>query len=547
MLKRGGSVSGFALCLGVAAFLALAGNLAFWRALIALVPADSLGNVGFLASTFVILLVLLGLLLLLFAYRFVLKPAAIAALLVAAVCAHFMSAYGVVIDRAMIQNVAETDAGEVGELLTAGLAFHVLLLGVLPALAVARVPVRFGSLRREARARALAALAGLALCAVLVGAHFKEFSLIGREHRELRLLLNPTSPLYAAVRFLRGHAREPEAVAPIATDARRATPASGARPLLVVLVVGETARAASFSLNGYGRDTNPRLAALPVINFPQVSACGTSTAVSVPCMFSPYGRAGYSDRKAKSHESLLDVLQRVGVSVLWRDNNSGCKSTCDRVLRQTEAELALPRLCTGRACFDEVLVESLPSFVDALRSDALIVLHMQGSHGPAYALRSPPAFKKFTPECTSADLRGCGREAIVNAYDNTIVYTDFVLSRLIGVLQQEAGRFDAAMLYVSDHGESLGEGGLYLHGLPWLLAPEEQKHVPMLLWLSEGFGPHRGIDRTCLEERREAPYSHDHLFHSVLGLFEVRTALYAPDFDLFRPCRSALGLLTSAR
>ena len=546
MLKRG-PVSGFALCLGLAAFLALAGNLAFWRTLTGLVPADSLGNVSFLASTFVILLVLLGLLLLLFAYRFVLKPVAITVLLIAAVCSYFMSAYGVVIDRGMIQNVAETDVSEARELLTAGLAFHVLLLGVLPALVVARVPVRFGSLRREVAGRGLCTLAGLALCVALVGVHFKEFSLIGREHRELRLLLNPTSPIYAVVRFVREHWREPERVAAIATDAHRAARASGTRPLLVVVAVGETARATSFSLNGYARETNPQLAALPVINFPHVSSCGTSTAVSVPCMFSPYGRAGYSDRTVKSHESLLDVLQRLGVTVLWRDNNSGCQSTCDRVLRHADRELELPRFCNAEECFDEVLLEKLPEFLGAHDGDTFVALHMKGSHGPAYYKRSPGAFKRFTPECAAADVRSCTRDAIVNAYDNTIVYTDFVLSRLIGLLEREAGRFDVAMLYVSDHGESLGEAGLYLHGLPWLLAPEEQKHVPMLLWLSDGFGRDRGVDRACLEERRSLRYSHDYLFHSVLGLFDVRTALYAPELDLFWPCRSTSALLTNAR
>jgi lipid A ethanolaminephosphotransferase len=545
VLKRR-PLSGLAFCFGVAAFLALAGNLAFWRALVELVPADSPDNLGFLASSFVVLSVLLGLLLLLFAWRRVLKPVAIAALLIAAVCTHFAIAYGVVIDRDMIQNVAETDFAEVRELLTRGLVFDVLLLGVLPALVAARLPVRFASLRREAAARGLATLGGLALCAALIGVHFKEFSLIGRQHEELRLLINPTSPIYAAVRYLRGSAREPERVVPIAADARRALAPNQARPLLMVLALGETARAANFSLNGYARDTNPRLGALPLISFEQVTSCGTSTAVSVPCIFSPFGRAGYSDRKAKSHEGLLDVLQRVGVSVLWRDNNSGCKSTCDRVPRHTDEDLAVPSLCTGDECFDEVLLEGLPGFVDAQRGDTFVVLHMRGSHGPAYALRSPAAFKKFEPECASADLRNCTRETIVNAYDNTIVYTDFVLSRLIEQLDHAAERFDVAMLYVSDHGESLGEDGLYLHGLPWLLAPDEQKHVPMLLWLSRGFGRSRGIDRACLEARRDAPHSHDHLFHSILGLFGVQTSIYSPQLDLFLPCRAAPITLTSA-
>ena len=243
-------------------------------------------------------------------------------------------------------------------------------------------------------------------------------------------------------------------------------PAAGRRPALVVLVVGETARAANFSLGGYPRETNPRLAELPIVYFDDVSACGTTTAVSVPCMFSPYGRKAYSDAKAKSHESLLDVLQRTGVSVLWRDNNSGCKGACERVPQHEGRALRHPDFCAGDACFDEVLLEGLPAWIDALAGDGLVVLHQQGSHGPAYHERSPAAFKRFTPECADAAVESCSRESIVNAYDNTILYTDFVLSRLIALLEREAERFDVAMLYVSDHGESLGENGLYLHGLP---------------------------------------------------------------------------------
>jgi len=548
MLKRRPAVPSLALSLGVAAFLALASNLAFWRALTALVPADSFRSVGFLAACFVILLLVLNLLFQLFAHRWVLKPVLIAALLISAVCAHFMNAYGVVVDRSMIQNVAETDLREARDLITSGLALHVLVLGALPALLVAWCRGRFGSPRRELVTRSLVAALSVVLCAASIGVFYKEFSFIGREHGRLRLLINPTSPIYAAVRFLRGSEQEPKVVAAIAVDARRrSAPAPGGRRSVVVLVVGETARAANFSLNGYARETNPELSRLSVINFTQVESCGTTTAVSVPCMFSPYGRSAYSDEKAKGHETVLDVLQRVGVTVLWRDNNSGCKSTCDRVPRQTDQDLELPHLCSAEECFDEVLLEKLPAFLDERPGDAFIVLHMMGSHGPAYYKRSPEAFKKFTPECASADVRSCGREAIVNAYDNTLVYTDFVLSRLIELLARESERSDTAMIYVSDHGESLGEDGLYLHGLPWFLAPDEQKHVPMVMWLSEGFSEGRGLDRACLERRRRAPHSHDHLFHSVLGLFDVQTELYAPELDLFAPCRRPATSVVSSK
>ena len=163
---------------------------------------------------------------------------------------------------------------------------------------------------------------------------------------------------------------------------------------------------------------------------------------------------------------------------------------------------------------------------------------MKGSHGPAYFRRYPREFEFFTPACGKVDLDRCSRQEIVNAYDNTLRYTDHVLGRTIALLQRNAERFDAVMLYVSDHGESLGENGLYLHGLPYALAPREQTHVPMLLWLSEGMRRRLDISTECLAERQRRPLSHDYVFHSVLGLSNVRTALYRQDRDLFRGCRA---------
>lgn len=534
------------LSFGVALFLALASNAAFWRALAPLAPADPVSSAVFLATTFAILVLALNLVLALFALPYLWKATAVLLLLAAAVAAHFMDAYGVVIDRTMIQNVVETDVREAGDLVTSSLLLRVLAFGVLPALLVARSKLRFAGWRREALQRTALAAASCVLIAGAIAVQYKQFALIGRGHAELRLLINPTSPLYAAWRYWQKRP-EPEGVLPIAADAQRVQRAAGRRPSLVVLVVGETARAANFSLGGYERETNPMLAKLPVLYFDDVSACGTTTAISVPCMFSPFGRERYSDRKAKSHESLLDVLQRTGVSVLWRDNNSGCKSACDRVPTVAGSALRHPSFCNGDGCFDEVLLEGLPGWIDSLSGDAFVVLHQQGSHGPAYHKRSPAAFKRFLPECGGAAVESCSRQEIVNAYDNTILYTDFVLARLIALLQREAERFDVAMLYVSDHGESLGENGLYLHGLPWLLAPDAQTHVPMLAWLSDGFAAGRKLDRACLAQRRRESLSHDHLFHSVLGLFDVRTEIYSRELDLFAPCRAQAPVLFSGR
>lgn len=534
------------LSLGVALFLALTANASFWRALAAQAPVESASGAALLGATFLVLVLLLNLVLALFALPYLWKPAAVLLLLAAALCAHFMDAYGTVIDRSMIQNVVETDAREAGDLVSPLLVLRVLLLGVLPAVLVVRARLHWSGWRREATGRAALVAVSALLVLGAVGLQYKQFAMIGRTHSELRLLINPTSPLYAAWSAWRKRP-EPKTVRPIAEDARRTVPVEGRRPRLVVLVVGETARAANFSLGGYGRETNPLLAGLPIVYFDGVTSCGTDTRTSVPCMFSPYGRAGYSDRKAKSHESLLDVLQRTGISVLWRDNNSGCKSACDRVPTLAGSALHHPAHCTDEGCFDEVLLEGLPEWIDALAGDAFVVLHQQGSHGPAYHKRSPPSFKRFLPECASAAVENCSRAEIVNAYDNTIVYTDYVLAHLIAMLQKEAARFDVAMLYVSDHGESLGENGLYLHGLPWLLAPEEQTRVPMVAWLSDGFAAGLHVDRSCLAQRRHDRLSHDHVFHSILGVYDIRTGIYSRDLDLFAPCRDLPPVVLSER
>ena len=188
---------------------------------------------------------------------------------------------------------------------------------------------------------------------------------------------------------------------------------------------------------------------------------------------------------------------------------------------------------------DEVLLRGLQARIDAFDRDGVIVLHMLGSHGPAYFKRYPPAFAVYQPECRTAELERCTREQIVNAYDNSIRYTEHVLSALIDLLERNGSALDIALLYVSDHGESLGEHGLYLHGMPYAIAPAEQTRVPMLMWLSPG---HRErIDVDCMRRRAHLPTSHDNLYHSVLGLMRVQTSVYRSERDLFAPCMRTAG------
>ncbi|HEU5294722.1 MAG TPA: sulfatase-like hydrolase/transferase, partial [Burkholderiaceae bacterium] len=309
------------------------------------------------------------------------------------------------------------------------------------------------------------------------------------------------------------------------------------KPMLVVLVVGETVRAANWGLSGYARQTTPGLAALPVINFADVSSCGTNTEVSLPCMFAPVGRRDYDESRIRGSEGLLHVLARAGVAVQWRDNQSGCKGVCDGLPNDIVASLNPPGLCRDGRCLDEGLLVGLDQRLREAKGTQLLVLHQLGNHGPSYFRRYPRAFARFTPACESDDLQHCTREEIVNAYDNSLLYTDHVLSQLIEHLDARAGSVDSALLYVSDHGESLGENRLFLHGIPYAIAPDMQTKVPMVMWASRGFASAVGLNLDCLRERARSSASHDHLFHSLLGLLDVRTALYEPQWDFSAGCR----------
>ena len=310
------------------------------------------------------------------------------------------------------------------------------------------------------------------------------------------------------------------------------------KPDLLVVVLGETARSMNFSLNGYPRDTNPELAKRPVVSFRQVESCGTSTAVSVPCMFSLMTRDNYNDDQANYQSNVLDVLQQAGISVLWRDNNSGCKGVCERVPHEDADQFNPGRDCRGEECFDEQMLTGLEQWLGQQAGSAVIVLHQKGSHGPAYYKRVPEPFNHFTPVCDSNQLQSCTQATITNAYDNSIRYTDQLLSRVIDFLQQQDSQFNTAMLYVSDHGESLGENNIYLHGMPWMIAPEEQKRVPLITWLSDDFQQSHQLPTSCLKSRRDTPLSHDYLTHSLLGLMQVSTRVYAPELDMFAPCQN---------
>jgi lipid A ethanolaminephosphotransferase len=530
------------LVAGASAWMATAGNAALWRELQTLGIAQAQG--GWLLTLTLAGMVAAALyaLLSLFAWRRVLKPAIVLLLLATAAGAHFMWTYRVVIDSAMATNTLQTDWHEARALLTPRFAAAVLVGAVLPSWLVWRVGVDHRPWKQQALRNLAGLAAGIAVIAGLILLSFQPLASTMRNHTQLRYLLNPLNQLWAVGHSAVGKRKVRGPVAPLGRDARLAASDSG-KPRLLVLVLGETGRSGNFGVNGYARDTTPELARAQAVSFRNAWACGTSTAASVPCMFSHLGRDGFLARTQES-ENLLDVLQHAGLAVLWIDNQAGgCKGVCERIPNVNTSGLEDPRLCAGGQCRDEILLQGLDERIAALpqaqrERGVVLVMHQMGSHGPAYAERTPPDFKKFMPECTSSHLPDCGAEDLRNAYDNTIAYTDHVLGATIGWLRQRTD-YEGALLYVADHGESLGENNLYLHGLPYAIAPDVQKHVPWVTWLSAGFEQGSGISMQCLRSRTDARITHDHLFHSVLGLMQVATSAYRRDRDAYAGCGAA--------
>lgn len=520
----------------VAFFMAVFDNLPLWTAVWQLVSPLTPDNLRTLASIFVAVLLLFIVMVMLFGSRYVFKPALIILLLAAATASYFMTAFGVVVDRSMIQNLFETDLKEAAELVSGGFLLHLLLYGLAPAFLLWRAEIRYETGFREFRRRTVVVSACLLLAGLAIFTSYKEIALIIRQNRHLRLLVNPSYPVYALATYTRqsllGDA--PKALEPIGGPVVQSPPGKRReRKRVVVFVLGETARAANFSLNGYPRETNPELRRQAILNFSNTSSCATSTADSLPCLFSGMTRENYRSDLARRRENLLDLLTRAGIQVLWRDNNSGSKGVAARVPYEEMAGTQDDELCRDGECFDEILLKNLATTIAKASGDLFVVLHQKGSHGPLYYKRVPDTCKEFAPECRQDDVQKCSREEIVNAYDNTILYTDRFLAETIDLLRELSPHAETALLYMSDHGESLGENGIYLHGAPYFIAPGEQTHIPFVAWLSDAFARDAGIDLERAKGRQDAEFSHDNLFHTVLGLFSVTTEAYRPELDVF--------------
>ncbi|MDM9628592.1 phosphoethanolamine--lipid A transferase [Rhizobium sp. S152] len=526
-----------------ALYIMAVANQTFWGRAYDYLSGEPLAFAGFVVGIVAVTIAAMTA----FSVKYLIKPALIFFILVSVIAAWFTDEYGVIIDKEMIRNAAVTTEAESAHLITIGFLFHIFLSGILPSVFILWVRM----VHRPFGAKFLHNMAVILPClAIFVAAGLsfsRTYAAVGRLHRDIMLTLNPFIPISSAARYVFASEEDRNIVRrPLGTDAHQRGPGASGKPRVAVIVIGETARAQNFSLGGYGRETNPEMKARDIVYFSNATSCGTATAVSLPCMFSSYPRRDYSHRKGLETDNLTDILGHAKVRVEWWDNDTGSYGVANRIPYRFLPDAADPRYCRESECLDTVLTDKLDDWLASVTGDSVLVLHQLGSHGPGYYQRYPDNFRRFTPDCRTAEFGACTQQEIVNAYDNSILFTDHVLARVIDTLQRHGQGISASMFYVSDHGESLGENGLYLHGTPYFMAPPQQIHVPVIAWFAPDFRAAAGIDMACLGKHAGDPISHDNFFHSVLGLMDVATSVYDPRLDIFAPCRAGQNAVVRA-
>ncbi|TNM64084.1 phosphoethanolamine--lipid A transferase [Aliirhizobium smilacinae] len=472
--------------------------------------------------------------------KYLLKPVLVLMIFSAASASWFMDRFGTIIDVDMIRNAVQTTPSEAGHLVTPAYLLHMTIFGLVPALLVCWVRVEHRNFFSKVKWN-LTAIVPLILVALACGvSSARSIASVTRLHKDLILTLNPFVPVGSAVAFTLASEADKNIVAqPLGTDAKVTSTLASGKPRVLIIVTGETARAENFSLGGYNRETNPELRKRDITYFSDTSSCGTATAVSVPCMFSNLTRHGYSHRAGLANENLLDVLGHAGIKTEWWDDNTGSKGVADRTIYRSFSDANDPRYCKDHECLDDGMVAELDGWLSKVKGDSVLVLHQLGSHGPAYYQRYTPEFAHFMPECRTGELGSCDRQSVINAYDNSILYTDHILASVIDILKAREDKVAPTMIYMSDHGESLGENGLYLHGAPYIIAPSQQTHVPFVFW--QGAEEKAAVDASCLSKRAGAEASHDNLFHTALGIMAVKTSAYKANLDVLGTCRKAVG------
>lgn len=448
-------------------------------------------------------------------YRFTLLPL----IFLGAFSAYYMDNFNISINPMIIESLLKTTPKEAADFVSFKVIFRMFSLALVPCILVLFV--------KPPKTRAITKLILiLSYALLLLGIWLvcgKSITFAFKSYKPTLDMLNPIAPIRSTIRYLSDIASTPTTYTQVGPDA---VLLSHDKPKIFVLVIGESARAQNLEFNGYKRPTNPYTKDLPnLINFSNFYSCGTITAISIPCMLTNLTHKTYTSRNLSLYrDNLLDIAQRAGYSVWWISNNGGA--------------------CMGQVCrniphvsyyngkhLDGDMLQEIATLIKHAKQNTFIVVNLHGSHGARYFERYPQNEEYFTPVCKNENLQECSKESLINAYDNSLRYSDFVLRSIINSLQDSP--LATALWYVSDHGESLGEKGQYMHGgLPYVFAPQEQKHIASFIWLGKDFSTRY---LTPLQARKDSLLNHDYVFHTILSLLNVRTKDCESALDLTRP------------
>ncbi|CAM3263411.1 phosphoethanolamine--lipid A transferase [Vibrio ordalii] len=500
-------------------------------------------KIGFVISIPIFFLATFNFLFNLISWPWITKPFFAILILLSAAVSYAGFNYGTLFDSDMVTNIIETDSSEASSYLSLYSVLWITGMGIIPALVLLATPIK--------KAKSVVSLISkklisMALSLVVIGTvammYYQDYASVGRNNSHLNQLIIPTHLVYSIAKYVnRTYLEAPIIYKEIGLDATQTPEALATaqnKPILMVFVLGETARSQNYELNGYARPTNQYTKELDIISFQDVRSCGTSTAVSVPCMFSSLNKDNYKRQVADNQDNVLDILKRAGIDLFWIENDGGDKDVAKNINKFEINRNRIDGMCNGNTCFDMAMLENFEQHSENMDGNRMLLMHLIGSHGPTYFQRYPKEMAVFQPDCPRADIENCSVEQIVNSYDNTILYTDFFMAQTIEKLKNLEGKYNTALFYISDHGESLGENGLFLHGMPYSLAPITQTQVPMMVWMSQGFKQGKSIDTDCIKKHaQEKSYSQDHVFHSMLGIMDVKTEAYDSNLDLFQSCR----------
>ncbi|QMV16338.1 phosphoethanolamine transferase [Vibrio spartinae] len=467
------------------------------------------------------------------------KPFFIFLVLTSAMASYATLKYGVLFDSTMMENIFETNSHEAISYLNASSILYIIAFGIIPSLMIAKVQFKKErSLVVRSAYKLLVVIVSLLVITTIYSTSYKNYIYIGRNNSYLKKMITPAHIFNTAKYINRTYFTPPLKYKLIGEDAQSINAVNG-KPSLIFVVIGEAARSMNIGYNGYARNTNPYTSQLGIISINDVSSCGTSTAHSLPCMFSNMGRNHYNKERADSQDNALDIIQRAGTTVSWFENDGGDKGVAKHVKKSTSFSSKYPESCPDGVCHDEVMLDAFKhqTILDG-KTNQLVVFHLIGSHGPTYWKRYPKNREIFKPACRRSDIENCSDIEIRNVYDNTLVYTDYVLSELIKTLEAQSKHYNVALTYIADHGESLGEKGLYLHGTPYSIAPKYQTKVPWFFWMDSQFEHAYSINRHCLTElAKSGSYSQDNLFHTLLDLAEIQTSAKVAGKSLISTCR----------